>query len=304
MEHIITVSGLKKSFGNVHAVDGIDFSVEKGKLFAFLGPNGAGKSTTVNILCTALRPDEGDVTVNGFTLGRQDDDIRRSIGVVFQSGYLDHLLTVRENLLIRGSLYGLSGSALKKAVEQAAEQAMATEFFHRPYGSLSGGQKRRADIARALVNTPQILFLDEPTTGLDPQTRHHIWNTISSLQSEKGVTVFLTTHYMEEAARADYVVILDHGKVAAQGTPAELIDRYASDCLKITAADHEALASLLDVQAVRYTYDGGRFVIRLASSLDALPILQQYSHLVAGFEVLNGTMDDAFISITGKEIRA
>lgn len=303
MERIIEVSGLKKAFGDVKAVDGIDFYVEKGKLFAFLGPNGAGKSTTVNMLCTALMPDEGIVSINGFLLGQQDADIRRSIGVVFQNGYLDNLLTVKENLMIRGSLYGLSGNTLKQAVEHAAEVAMVTEFIQRPYGSLSGGQRRRADIARALINTPKILFLDEPTTGLDPQTRHNIWSTIRSLQLVQGVTVFLTTHYMEEAAQADYVMIVDHGRIAARGIPSALKDQYASDSLKMTATDRMLLARLLEDKAIPYTMDGGRFVVRLASSLDALPILQACSSLLDNFEVLNGTMDDAFIQITGKEIR-
>lgn len=218
MEKMMEVHGLMKSYGKVEAVRGIDFYVEKGKLFAFLGPNGAGKSTTIDILSTALKADQGTAVINGYSLGKEDSKIRSSIGVVFQGHHLDDLLTVRENLLSRGSFYGLQGKALHEAVEQAAQEAEVTDFLHRPYGKLSGGQRRRADIARALVNRPQILFLDEPTTGLDAQTRRNVWDRIHELQKEKGMTVFLTTHYMEEAASADYVIVIDHGKIAAKGT--------------------------------------------------------------------------------------
>ena len=238
---IIEITNLKKSYGSVEAVKGIDFYVEEGSLFAFLGPNGAGKSTTINMVCTLLKPDSGSVIINGLTLGRDDKKIRQNIGVVFQDNVLDPLLTVKENLYVRGSFYGINGNKLKNAVENAAKVTEIENILNRPYGKLSGGQKRRADIARALVNTPKILFLDEPTTGLDPQTRKSVWDTIKELQKNNGMTVFLTTHYMEEAASADYVAVIDNGLISAKGTPAELREKYSNDSLYLTPSSKDEL---------------------------------------------------------------
>lgn len=304
MEKMIEVHGLVKSYGNVKAVRGIDFYVEKGKLFAFLGPNGAGKSTTIEILSTALKADEGEVVINGHALGQEDSKIRSAIGVVFQGHLLDDLLTVRENLLTRGSFYGLAGSDLHEAVVQAAEATEALDFLDRPYGKLSGGQRRRADIARALVNRPQILFLDEPTTGLDAQTRRNVWGCIRELQEETGMTVFLTTHYMEEAAKADYVIVIDHGEIAAKGTPAQLKARYATDQLRLHVAHRKELTYVLEELSLGYEEQADIVTIAIASTLDALPIIERCREHISGFEVLQGTMDDAFIGITGKEIRS
>ncbi len=304
MEKMIEVHGLVKSYGNVKAVRGIDFYVEKGKLFAFLGPNGAGKSTTIEILSTALKADEGEVVINGHALGQEDSKIRSAIGVVFQGHLLDDLLTVRENLLTRGSFYGLAGSDLHEAVVQAAEATEALDFLDRPYGKLSGGQRRRADIARALVNRPQILFLDEPTTGLDAQTRRNVWGCIRKLQEETGMTVFLTTHYMEEAAKADYVIVIDHGEIAAKGTPAQLKARYATDQLRLHVAHRKELTYVLEELSLSYEEQADIITIAIASTLDALPIIERCREHISGFEVLQGTMDDAFIGITGKEIRS
>ena len=304
MEKMIEVHGLVKSYGNVKAVRGIDFYVEKGKLFAFLGPNGAGKSTTIEILSTALKADEGEVVINGHALGQEDSKIRSAIGVVFQGHLLDDLLTVRENLLTRGSFYGLAGSDLHEAVVQAAEATEALDFLDRPYGKLSGGQRRRADIARALVNRPQILFLDEPTTGLDAQTRRNVWGCIRELQEETRMTVFLTTHYMEEAAKADYVIVIDHGEIAAKGTPAQLKARYATDQLRLHVAHRKELTHVLEELSLSYEEQADIITIAIASTLDALPIIERCREHISGFEVLQGTMDDAFIGITGKEIRS
>lgn len=305
VDKVIEVKQLQKSFGDVHAVQGLDFYVKKGTLFAFLGPNGAGKSTTIDIICTLLTPDSGEVLINGYRLGKEDDRIRSSIGVVFQDSVLDAMLTVRENLHMRGRLYGLKRQELKQAVEQAAQYADAMEFIDRPYGKLSGGQRRRADIARALVHTPEILFLDEPTTGLDPQTRKSVWNIIQKLQLEHGMTVFLTTHYMEEAANADYVTIIDHGQIAAKGTPAQLKEQYSSDYLKINPAAEieKEVATTLNGLNVEYKVISGSFHIKLASTLEAVPIIQACEPYMTSFEVACGTMDDVFIEITGKEVR-
>ncbi|HSN94100.1 MAG TPA: ABC transporter ATP-binding protein [Anaerolineaceae bacterium] len=303
MENAIEVKGLVKNYGEVKAVCGIDFHVKKGKLFAFLGPNGAGKSTTIDIICTFLQQDAGEVKVGGYTLGKEDAKIREIIGAVFQIGLLDDLLTVEENLRTRGGFYNLKGKELDEAVMRAVEVTGISNLLKRRYGQLSGGQRRRADIARALVHTPEILFLDEPTTGLDPQTRRNVWETIESIKKDKGMTVFMTTHYMEEAANADYVIVIDNGSVVAEGTPSELKDEYSRDKL-VLSTDHKAeLAARLQKLGFECTQVADSFTIQIASSLAALPILEATKDLIVSFEVLKGTMDDAFITITGKELR-
>lgn len=304
MTKIIEVSGLKKSFGTVHAVKGIDFYVEKGSLFAFLGANGAGKSTTIDMICTLLSPDNGEVTIDGLHLSKDDDKIRSQIGIVFQDSLLDPLLTVKENLELRGALYGMSKEALKKAMKRAAEITDINEFLKRPYGKLSGGQRRRADIARALINTPKILFLDEPTTGLDPQTRKIVWETIRRLQQETGMTVFLTTHYMEEAALADYITIMGKGEILAKGTPIELKQKYASDLLKLKPKERQELAAVLDKSKTEYQFTGEAFTIKLGSTLDALATIEQCKDLISNVEITNGTMDDVFLNIAGLEVES
>lgn len=305
MDKIIEVKGLKKSYGSVEAVKGIDFYVERGKLFSFLGPNGAGKSTTIDIICTLLTYDAGEVIIDGNQLGKDDDAIRHIIGAVYQDNVLDPLLSVKDNLRIRAGFYMKGKDKISEAVGKAVSAVDVEGFFKRPYGKLSGGQRRRADIARALLNTPKILFLDEPTTGLDPQTRKHVWDTIKKLQEETGVTVFLTTHYMEEAAESDYVIIIDNGEIAAKGTPVELKEKYAKDLLKLSVIEEDEtdLLSVLEEMDIDYVKVGNEYAIRLEGTLEAYPILERTREYLTGFSVLNGTMDDVFITVTGKEIR-
>lgn len=303
MDNIIEITGLKKSYGTVEAVKGIDFYVEKGTLFAFLGPNGAGKSTTISMISTLLKPDAGEVVIDGFTLGKEDKEIRSILGIVFQESLLDDLLSVKENLMIRGSMYGLKNKELKAAVENAVECTGVKDYLSRPYGKLSGGQKRRADIARALVNTPKILILDEPTTGLDPQTRQNVWETIERLRIEKGMTIFLTTHYMEEAAKADYVVVIDKGQITAKGTPTQLKEQYSNDSMIIHTSQMEEVTNIIKSLGYSYHINVDTLTVPLDSTMEALPILDQCKDKMIGFQVLKGTMDDAFIHITGKEIR-
>ncbi|NLN71565.1 MAG: ABC transporter ATP-binding protein [Thermoplasmatales archaeon] len=295
---MIEVSGLSKAFGDVEAVSNINFSVKKGQLFAFLGPNGAGKSTTINILCTLLKPDSGRTEINGRILGEEDAKIRESIGIVFQNGVLDPLLTVRENLLVRGSLYGLS----RKECAEMADDAMAamgiTDLADRRYKVLSGGQKRKADIARALVNKPKLIFLDEPTTGLDPNTRKHVWDLILNLK-ESGVTVFLTTHYMEEAEGADTVVVVNNGRIVAEGTPFQLMEEHSSDILTLVPKDPVAFDRVLRADSVIFSRRGERFIIPVGRTLDAADLIQRYREHLVSLEVRAGTLDDAFINITG-----
>ena len=302
MPHIITVENLKKSFGSLHAVQGIDFYVEQGKLFAFLGPNGAGKSTTIDILCTLLQPDAGRVVIDGHTLGREDNQIRSKIGVVFQDSVLDPLLTVRENLTTRARLYSIPKSAVKEAVRTAALTADVMEFIDRPYGKLSGGQRRRADIARALVNTPKVLFLDEPTTGLDPKTKEGVWQTVFDLQKRTGMTVFLTTHYMEEAAAADYIILINHGKIAAKGTPYDLQERYSSDTLRLKPADRGAVLAMLERAGLPFREKNGILIADLPGNMAALPLLNEAKPYIESFEVVHGSMDDVFLAITGEGV--
>lgn len=303
MNHIIEVTDLRKSYGSVEAVKGINFYVEEGKLFAFLGPNGAGKSTTIDIICTFLKPDSGKISVDGATLGQADNEIRKAIGAVFQDSLLDKRLTVEENMRCRGALYGFKGDDLTNAVKNAIVLAGVEEYAKRPYGKLSGGQRRRCDIARALIHTPKILFLDEPTTGLDPQTRKAVWETIQKLQKEHGITVFLTTHYMEEAAEADFVIVIDNGVIAAKGTPSELRQQYATDKLRLTCTDFEAVKKILADAQFDYIRIADQLIVNLSKTLDAVPVIQQCTAFISSFEVTTGTMDDAFICITGKELR-
>ena len=303
MDKAIEVSNLRKKYGDLIAVDGISFHVEQGKLFSFLGPNGAGKSTTIDILCTLMDFDEGDITINSFNLRNEGQSIRETIGVVYQDNILDSLLTVRENLTYRAKFYTTDKTKIADAVNEAISITGLTEFIDRPYGKLSGGQRRRADVARALINKPEILFLDEPTTGLDPQTRKSIWNNIKQLQQKTGMTVFLTTHYMEEAADSDHIIIIDHGKIVAEGTPTELKTRYATDRLRLSAADMNELKRILNEIQVDFTMISDELIIDLPDTMAAIPIIEKCKDHLNNFQVLQGTMDDVFITITGKELR-
>ncbi len=303
MRNIIEVKNLHKNYGTVKAVKGIDFYVEEGTLFAFLGPNGAGKSTTINILSTLLNNDAGEAIVNGFVVGKDDNAIRSTIGIVFQDGVLDPLLTVRENIATRGSFYQLSKEELNVRIDEAMRITGITDLKNRFYGKLSGGQKRRTDIARALVNKPKILFLDEPTTGLDPQTRRNVWDTIKKLQEQENMTVFLTTHYMEEADEANYVVIIDEGIIAAKGTPTELKDLYSRDSLRIKPLSADDLETYFNNKKIKFTKKNDLYIAKLDKTLDSIPILKDMETNIESFQVFNGTLDDAFIEVTGKEIR-
>ena len=296
----ISVRGLRKSYGDFEAVKGISFEVPEGSFFAFLGPNGAGKSTTISIVCSLLGYDSGEVEVFGRPV--TDPSVKGDIGVVFQDPMMDGRLTVRENLTVRSGMYGLSGNVLKESVDRALEVSDSVEFADRPYGKLSGGQRRRADIARALVHSPRLLLLDEPTSGLDPQTRRHIWDTVNRLNREEGLTILLTTHYMEEAAGADDIVIINHGEIAAHGTPAMLRERYCSDRMTVVPKDMGAVASVLSDAEIGFSVRADTVEIPLASTVDAAPVVAMLDGMIDSLEVRNGTLDDAFIRITGEEM--
>ncbi|SJZ84372.1 ABC transporter ATP-binding protein [Anaerorhabdus furcosa] len=302
MEKIIEIQNLKKSFKDIHAVNDINFYVEKGKLFSFLGTNGAGKSTTINILCTLLEKDTGTVLIDHCTLGKDNNEIRSKIGVVFQDNALDPLLSVKENILTRGKLYNLKGKELMDSLEFVINATDIGEFVNRPYGKLSGGQKRRVDIARALIHKPSILFLDEPTTGLDPSTRELVWNTIANLQKEYQMTIFLTTHYMEEAATSDYIVIINHGQIVAQGTPYDLKEKFSQDALRLKPLDDIKVKNILDKSDYSYMIKNDLIISTIKESKSVITLLQELEPFIESFEVIHGSMNDAFIEITKGEL--
>lgn len=297
----ISVRDLRKSYGDTEAVRGLSFDVPEGSFFAFLGPNGAGKSTTISIICSLMEPDSGTVRVFGRDVS--DPEVRRDIGVVFQDPMMDGRLTVRENLAIRGGLYGIGRGEIREAVEGAIRDAGCGEFADRAYSKLSGGQRRRADIARALVHRPRLLLLDEPTAGLDPQTRRMIWDTVERLNREGGMTVLLTTHYMEEAAGADDIVIVNHGEIAAHGTPARLRDEHCSDAMTVVPSDMGRALSIVAGTGLPYETDGRSITVRLRRTVDAVPVIEALDGLLESLEVRSGTLDDAFIRITGEAER-
>ncbi len=298
MEKVIEIRGLYKSFGDVKAVQDLSFSVKKGEMFAFLGENGAGKSTTISILCGQLTKDAGDVSVCGETLEEAEQSIKGRLGVVFQNSVLDAALTVKDNLSSRAALYGIGGQEFSRRLAELEDLLELSPLLNRPVGKLSGGQRRRIDFARALLHKPQILILDEPTTGLDPQTRKMLWDVVYHLRETEGITVFLTTHYMEEAADAGYVVILDSGRIAAEGTPLELKNAYASDAITLYGVE-EASVSVLGKP---YTAVRDGFRIHVENGKEAVELILKNPTLFHSFELVKGKMDDVFLAVTGRKL--
>lgn len=298
MENIIEIRNLHKSFGDVHAVNDLSFRVKQGELFAFLGINGAGKSTTISMMCGTLSPDSGEITICGKNALTQIAEITSQIGVVFQNSVLDGVLSVKDNLYSRASLYGITGKQAKDRVNQLAETLDFTDLLNRRVDKLSGGQRRRVDVARALLHNPQVLILDEPTTGLDPQTRKTLWNVISDLRKSRNMTVFLTTHYMEETADADYVVILDGGKIAAEGTPLDLKNKYTGDFITVYGVEES------DIKALNLPYEQIRdaFRISVKNTEQARDLIIAHADLFFDFEISKGKMDDVFLTVTGKKL--
>lgn len=294
----IEIENLQKSYGEVKAVNGVSFSVEEGEFFAFLGVNGAGKSTTISILCGDSPRDGGAVKVEGAEIDADPQGIRRKLGVVFQNSALDKALTVKDNLKYRASLYGVTGRAFASKLEELTGLFQLKELLSRTVGKLSGGQRRRVDIARALVHDPRILILDEPTTGLDPQTRKTVWEIIRKLREERGLTVFLTTHYMEEAVDSDHVVILDAGRVMADATPLQLKNDYTGDYITLYGVTEQQVAEL----ALSYTRVGEAFRIEVENTEKATQLILKHAALFRDYEIVKGKMDDVFLAVTGKNI--
>ena len=299
MENIIEISNLDKSFGEVHAVNNLSFRVKKGELFAFLGVNGAGKSTTISIMCGTLAKDNGTVLIDGKNIETKMPEIASELGVVFQSSVLDKQLSVKDNLLSRASLYGIYGEKAKQRIAELAKLLDFENLLNRTLGKLSGGQRRKIDVARALLHNPKILILDEPTTGLDPQTRKTLWQVINTLRKEQNMTVFLTTHYMEETVDADYVVILDSGKIVAEGTPIFLKNKYTGDYITVYSAKEEDIKKL----GLPFEKVNDSFRIEVKDSVQARDLIVKYPEIFTDFELVKGKMDDVFLAVTGKNLQ-
>lgn len=298
MKNIIEITQLCKSFKEVKAVNDISFKVKEGEFFAFLGVNGAGKSTTISIMCGQLSKDSGKVIINGHDLDKDIDSIRSDVGVVFQNSALDKTLSVKDNLKYRAGLYGITGKRFIDKLNELSKLFDLDEILNRTFSKLSGGQKRRVDIARALVHDPKILILDEPTTGLDPQTRKLVWNVIHKLRKENNLTIFLTTHYMEEVSDADYIVVLDAGNIVAEGTPIELKNKYTGDYITIYNIKEEEVKKLgVPYQTIR---DG--FKIEVKNTLEATNMIVNNQEIFKDYEIVKGKMDDVFLAVTGKTL--
>lgn len=298
MNDIIEIAHLSKHFGEVQAVQDLSFRVKEGELFAFLGINGAGKSTTINILCGQLAKDAGTVRIDGNNLDDDPDRIKQSLGVVFQNSVLDKDLSVRDNLQSRAALYGIRGKEFRERLTELARLLEFEDLLKRTVGKLSGGQRRRIDIARALLHKPKILILDEPTTGLDPQTRSTLWRVVGDLRKNEGMTVFLTTHYMEEAADADYVVILDSGQIAAEGTPLALKNTYTGDFITLYGVDEAQINRLgMPYEAIRDAYR-----VSVPDTAAATELILKYPDIFQDYEITKGKMDDVFLAVTGKKL--
>lgn len=297
--NFLEVRNLNKFYGDIHAVKDVSFIVKKGAFFAFLGPNGAGKSTTINIITTLLSKNTGEIILDGYDIEKNEEEIRKKIGIVFQTNMLDSRLSVKENLLIRGGFYKIPIKELIKKIDNLVIELSMSSFINQKYGKLSGGQKRRADIARALIHEPELLILDEPTTGLDPKTRKDVWIYIEKLRKRK-MTIFLTTHYMEEASKASDVVIINDGKVVAHGSPEELKDKYSHDTLRLYGSKDEIISYL---RSSNLEYDENENIISVKiSSLESIKHINNLKSNLDSYELLKGSMDDVFINITGRNL--
>ncbi|SBS74696.1 ABC transporter ATP-binding protein [uncultured Microbacterium sp.] len=296
----IEVQGLTKRYRAKVAVDDISFTVPDGGVFAFVGTNGAGKSTTIGCLTTILPFDAGEVVVNGHDVRREGGQVRESIGVVFQDSLLDPLLTARENLRLRGRLSHVHGGALDQRIREVAQLIGLEEFLDRRYGVLSGGQKRRVDIARALLPEPAVLFLDEPTAGLDPASRALVWSTLHELSARTDFTVFLTTHYLEETEEAARVCVIDDGRIIADDTPARLRAQYSRSTLTVTTDDADALLELSRAAGADPVREGDVVAVAVPDADAARALLAAHGDHVRDFEFRHGRMDDVFLALTGR----
>jgi len=300
---IIEVENFTKRYGNFIAVDDISFTLDEGSIFAFLGPNGAGKSTTINTLCTIYDDYEGRLAINGFDVARDKNQVRSSIGIVFQETTLDQKMTIEENLRMHCVFYQVPRAEVEERIQFVLTLVDLLDWRKRSVAALSGGMKRRVEIARGLIHYPKVLFLDEPTSGLDPQTRAHVWEYILRLQKEKNITIFLTTHYMDEAEICNQVAIIDHGKIIAHDTPFDLKKSYTQDRAYITTTNPLLLETLLDEHGFPYQAKERFHRVDIIDTPKLLNILAECRHEVTDIEIRKGTLNDVFLEITGREIR-
>lgn len=303
MENVIRVKNFTKKYGNFTAVDDITFDVEEGSIFAFLGPNGAGKSTTINTLCTIFNKTEGTMLIDGKDVSSQKDEVRSVIGVVFQDSTLDTKMTVEENLKMHCHFYSIDKKQMAERIDFVLNIVDLREWKKKMVGSLSGGMKRRVEIARSLLHTPKVLFLDEPTTGLDPQTRAHIWEYIVKLQKENNMTIFLTTHYMDEAEICKKVAIMDGGKIVAMDSPYELKKKYTKDKAYITTANRMALEELLQEYGMEFKDKTTHYSVTVKEMSTLTELVSRHRDCITDMEIKKGTLNDVFLEITGKDIR-
>ena len=298
MEEVLKITNVSKSFGKIKAVNNISFKVKKGEMFAYLGVNGAGKSTTISMICGTLKNDNGNIIVCGEDINKNSKYIKNKIGVVFQNSVLDQTLSVYDNLKYRASLYDITGNEFKKRFEELSKMFELNEIKNQKIKTLSGGQRRRVDIARAIIHEPEFLILDEPTTGLDPNTRKKLWNIIRNLREKNGMTVFLTTHYMEEAVDADFIIIIEKGKIITEGTPLDLKNKYAKDIINIYhIEEHDIMKLKLPYTKIR---DG--FKIEVENTSIATDLIIKNKEIFKDYEIIKGKMDDVFLNATGSNL--
>ena len=303
MRPIIEVKNFTKKYGDFIAVDDISFTVEEGSVFAFLGPNGAGKSTTINTLCTIFEKTSGTLLIDGKDVSTQKDEVRASIGVVFQDSTLDSKMTIEENLKMHCVFYNIPKNEVEERMHFVLTLVDLLNERKKLVGALSGGMKRRVEIARGLIHYPKVLFLDEPTTGLDPQTRAHIWEYILKLQKERNITIFLTTHYMEEAEICNKIARIDGGKIVAHDTPYALKKEFTKDKAYINAKNEAELETLLEKHKLEFVKKKGYYKVDAENIHQLLQVLSLQKDNITDIEIKKGTFNDVFIEITGKTIR-
>jgi len=306
MAAVVEVRALRKSYGEIDAVNGIDLAVERGEVFGFLGPNGAGKTTTISILCTLVRKTAGEAYVAGIEVDRDPSEVRRRIGLVFQDPSLDDQLTARENLELHGQIYGVPSALRKQRIDELLDVVELADRASSQVRTFSGGMKRRLEIARGVLHHPQVLFLDEPTLGLDPQTRKHIWSYLQDVRKREGITLFMTTHYMDEAEFCDRIAIIDHGKIAALGSPSELKSRVGGDVVTVTTDDSPSAAKeIAERFGMAALVDNGSLRIEVPDGAAFLPrLVRELTVPVQTVALSRPSLDDVFLKLTGHAIRS
>lgn len=301
MNKILEVRNVTKSYQNKIVVNQLSFSMDEGEFLSFIGPNGAGKSTTISILCSLLQFDSGNVKICDYVLGKDDLKIRQHIGVVFQNSVLDDILTLKNNLLLRCGFYHLTKKQAHQRVKELSLLCGLDTFIKQKVSTLSGGERRKGDIARALITKPKLLILDEPTTGLDPQSRLQIWETIERIRKQSSMAILLTTHYMEEAEKADRIIMINHGKIIAQGSVAFLTNSFVSSTLTIYSNNPMGLRNALNKNNISYITTEKGVEILLKANSNPISILNRVELYIDQFEVRHGTLEDAFLKIVKEE---